>query len=325
MPYTENILTMTAGEALLVKRRVKIKSGTVTSPPEVIYADAGEQHIGVTVIAEATSGDLCTIRPINMPGTYEATASEALAIGAMLYGAANGKVADTSSGSSIGVALTAATADGDVIEMMQFAVLSSTAATVSIADSGGFTAATTTEAAIAELYQDVLSVQQFIGIPLDTLRESSTFDVGAVTANGGILASNTTPVLSAINGATDGCQRVTWVASNNDQVRFQTALPPDIDVASDVILHIRIASGGTTDAVGFTVDSFFNEGDTKVTDTTTTNQTATYAEKIATIASADVPAGAQTLTVGLTPVAHTTDTCNLTAIWIEYTAALKTS
>jgi hypothetical protein len=62
-----------------------------------------------------------------------------------------------------------------------------------------------------------------------------------------------------------------------------------------------------------------------VADTSETNQTATYAEKIATIAAADVPAGAQTLTVGLTPAAHTTDIMYLTALWIEYKKKLMTS
>ncbi len=324
MPYNDDPKTYKAGEALLVNRRVKVESGTVTDPPEVVYADAGEQHIGVTMIG-ADDGDMITVRPINYNGTYQVVAADAFAVGATLYGAADGKVSDTSSGTAIGIAITVASGDGIVAEMQQFVIASTTAANVSIADSGGFTTAATVEAAIQEIYQDILSVQQFINIPIMTLREATNFDVGAITANGGVLASDTTPVLSAINDATDGCQRVSWVASNNDQVIAQVALPPDLDVTADLVLHCRIASGGTTDAVGFTVDSFFNEGDTKVVDTTTTNQTATYAEKIATIAASDVPSGAQTLTIGLTPAAHTTDTCNLTALWLEYTAALKTS
>ena len=60
-------------------------------------------------------------------------------------------------------------------------------------------------------------------------------------------------------------------------------------------------------------------------DTSETNQTATWAEKIATIAAADVPSGAQTLTVGLTPAAHTTDIMYLSAVWIEYKKKIMTS
>ena len=73
------------------------------------------------------------------------------------------------------------------------------------------------------------------------------------------------------------------------------------------------------------IDSFFNEGDTKVIDTTTTNQTATWAEKIATIAAADIPAAAQTITLGFTPIAHGTDTMELSAAWLEYTKIILTS
>ena len=178
---------------------------------------------------------------------------------------------------------------------------------------------------MAEVGQDIKTTQAFIPISLTSLREASTFNVGNASANGGVLASDTTPILAAINGATDGCQMVTWAASNNDQVIFQVPLPPDLDDTADVVLHFRIKSGGTTNAVGFTVDSFFNEGDTKVVDTSETNQTTTWAEKIATIATADVPADAQTLTVGLTPAAHTTDTLNLSAVWVEYTRKLLTA
>lgn len=155
-----------------------------------------------------------------------------------------------------------------------------------------------------------------INVPLDSFKETSNFDVGAIAANGGVLASDTTPVRDAINAATDGCQRLLWASSNNDQITAQVVLPPDIDVAEDLTVHFRIASGGTTNAVGFTLGSYFNEDDTAVADTSGTNQTTTVTEVTATIAAADIPAGAKTLTFGLTPVAHTADTLQLTACWI---------
>ena len=323
MTWNTGSRTFTAGEALLEKRRVQIKAGTTTTPAEVEYAGLGAQHIGITV-ADAASGETVSVCLRTQAGTVEGVASEAFARGAVLYGAASGKIADTSSGSAIGVAIEAATADGDIVEWVQFAVLSTTAATVSIADSGGFTAQTTTEAALAEIYQHILSAQAFIGIPLNTLREATAFDVGNIAANGGVLASDTTPVLSAINDATDGCQRVLWAASNSDQVIFQTALPPDLNDAANIVVHVRAAMAGVTDTPTITVDSFFDEGDTKVVDATGAITGATYAEYTATIAAADFPAS-QTLTVGLTPGAHTTDTLAVTAVWIEYTRKVLTA
>lgn len=320
---TQHVITLTAGEALIKYSRVKIESGTTTTPPEVVYADQGEQAIG-EVQADVADGDLVAVR-IFAWESKEGIANDSFAIGATLYAHDDGEISDTSSGSSVGIALEAATAAGDIVEYLPFGVLSTTAATVSYADAGGQTTAATMEAVGAEIYTDILSAQHFVPIPINSWRESTNFDVGAIAANGGILASDTTPILEAINAATDGCQRITWAASNNDQIVTAIPLPPNLDVTADLVLHTRIASAGTTDAVGFTVDTFFNEGDTKVVDTSETNQTVTYAEKITTIAAADIPAGAQTITIGLTPVAHTTDIMYLTATWLEYTGTLLTS
>lgn len=323
--HNEGKKTFISGEALAAFRRVKLKSGTVTTPPEVVYADAGEDFIGVTEFATLINEDT-TIKLGNNSGTFEieCTISAAIARGTVLYGAADGKVSDASSGTAQGIAIEAA-AEGQVIEVAPWNVKSTTAGTVSIADAGGFTAQTTVEAALAEIYQSLISVQGFIPISLMSLREAATMAVANAAGNGGILASDTTPILQPINGATDGCQELVWAASNNDTVITQIALPPDLDDTADLVVHTRIRSGGTTNAVGFTVDTWFNEGDTKVVDTSETNQTNTWAEKIATISAADVPEGAQTLTLALTPVAHTTDTCQLSALWLEYKTKVKTT
>jgi len=177
----------------------------------------------------------------------------------------------------------------------------------------------------AELRTHLLSSQSFLPIGLHSLRKTTAMNVANAAGNGGVLANDTTPSLTAINGATDGCQHVLWGAGNIEQVAFQTPLPPDLDTSADINLHFRIASSDVNDAVGFTTRSFFNEGDTAVAGTSGTNQTATYAEVTATIAAADVPSGAQSLSVVLTPAAHTTDTMSLTALWIEYTKQLLTS
>jgi len=317
--------TFTAGEALIHKRRVKIKSGTTSSPPQVVYADSGEQHIGVTGNYNTASGDAVAIQPLNATGTYEYTANEAFAVNATLYGGDSGTVQDTSSGSAIALALEAATASGDIVEAIGFAVLSTTAATVSYADASGQTSAVTLEATNKEHYWQALTAQHLIPLPINTWRITSNFDVGNIVANGGVFGSDTVPILEAANAATDGVQRLNWASGEVLQIVTQAIIPPNIDITADIVFHCRIASESTTDAVGFTVDWFINEGDTKVVDTTTTNQTATYAEKIATLGNADIGAGSQTITIGLTPVAHTTDKMYCTAMWLEYTGVLLTS
>ena len=58
-----------------------------------------------------------------MPGNRIAVASEALAALAVIYGAADGKVSDTSTtAATVGVALEAATADGDQIEILLYGI-----------------------------------------------------------------------------------------------------------------------------------------------------------------------------------------------------------
>jgi len=314
--YNEGILTFQAGEDLAAHRRVKIESGTVTTPPEVVYADAGEQAIGVTELA-VSDGDNVAVKVNTFPGSIECVAADTFSIGATLYAAADGKVSDSSNGSAIGIAKEAATAAGDIVEFLGFGVLSTTAGTISVADAGSLITAATVEAALAEVFTHIQSAQRFIPIPLVTCMESDASNATALTGS-------TTPILDMANGDTDSGLILTWAASNSDAIIFQTPLPPDLDVASDLVVHFRAKMAGSTDTPTIASDAYVNEGDTKVEDVSAA-LSATYAEKTITIAAADIPAGAQTLTVELTPGAHTTDILYLSAIWVEYTGITLTS
>lgn len=160
----------------------------------------------------------------------------------------------------------------------------------------------------------------FIPVSLSTVRELSSGSFINAAGNGGLLASDTTPILTTINGDTDGAWRLAWAASNVDPIGFQVPLPPDLDEASVVEIHLRAYMAGATDTPVISADSYFDEGDTKVEDDSPALN-ATPTERIISIAAADVPAGAQTLSVELTPGAHGTDILYVTAIWVEYTRA----
>ncbi len=115
----------TTGEALATRRRVKLSGATI------IYADAGEDAIGVTEYAIA-NGVVGAVRMINDSGTFEVTAAGIISAAAAIYGAADGKVSATPSGPIIGHAIEAATADNDQIEVILYAVPTTYVRTASV-------------------------------------------------------------------------------------------------------------------------------------------------------------------------------------------------
>jgi len=121
MSIVEGLRTFTAGVALAEGERVVITAGSTTTPPEVSLAPVGatSDFIGYVEYAAAV-GEPVTIRPRTMDGTKKAVASAAIGVGAVVYGSANGRVSTTASGSPIGLAVEAATAAGDIIEIIEY-------------------------------------------------------------------------------------------------------------------------------------------------------------------------------------------------------------
>lgn len=140
-------------------------------------------------------------------------------------------------------------------------------------------------------------------------------DVGAITANGGLLASDTTPAIEGVT--TTETQQISWVASNSDIIAAQFALPAEFDGTRDVILELWVSSG-TTNAATFTVETSWNGG-TLVSDTCTDGAlSATVHKTSCTISAADIPDSPSYVTLMLTPAAHTTNAINLFSARILY-------
>jgi hypothetical protein len=255
MPTVEKIKTFTAGEDLAAHRRVKIDSAASSADPaEVIYADAGEDFIGVTEWS-ALDGELIAVKLCTGPGTFEVecTVDSAIALGTVLYGAADGKLSDASSGSAQGVNIEPGTiASTAVIEVVLWNVKATTAATVSIADTGAFTAAATVEAALAEIYQHLLSTQAIIPLPLGAFTEQD----GTALAD----FSNGTSNTPGWN-AGDESFGIRWNNSGTpDPIATSFPIPPDLDATADVIVHVLAAKVGATigDAVTWLIEAFNN-------------------------------------------------------------------
>lgn len=105
------VKTYTATAALEPYIRVKLDAG------EVVVAGLNEVAIGVTLARVAAAG-LVPVRLLNAFGTCWMTAAAAITSGAAVFGAALGKIDDTGVGPAIGYAEEAATAAGDIIEVL---------------------------------------------------------------------------------------------------------------------------------------------------------------------------------------------------------------
>lgn len=321
--WNEGVATFTANGALGARVRVKLTSASTTDPPQVEIAGAGEQHIGYTKYAVAT-GALVAVEGREGSFIKEVVSAEAFAVGATLYAAAAGQVKDTSQGSAIGIAVEAATASGEIVQMIDFGVLSTTAATVSVADAGAFTAQADVEAALQEIYQHLQSVQSQIQVPIFAFAEASGVAL-AQFAN----AADPTPGLSLDNLKALG---IRW---NNhatpDPVGCVVAMPQDLDDTADIVLHLLASKSGATlgDAVTFTCQAFFQTvGDLHDADVdaggasgamTGDAAAKTVQEVTLAIAAANVPASPSCLTLTIQPTDGTlgTDDVTLHAVWIE--------
>jgi len=110
--YSNPLPTFTSGEALEADRFVKFSTTTV------IYADAGDEPIGITTVAVATATPVAVV-PINAAGVVRATAGAAVAAGAAIYTANDGKVSSSAVGRRIGTnGVTASSADGGKLSVM---------------------------------------------------------------------------------------------------------------------------------------------------------------------------------------------------------------
>ncbi len=120
MTWNNGPLTRTAGTGgVNGQRLVKLASGTV------IYctASATDDPIGATLY-DAIAGDPVGVKTLNNPGSLELEAAEVIALGADIFAGASGKATalPTAAGTyrRVGKALSAATADGDVIEALPY-------------------------------------------------------------------------------------------------------------------------------------------------------------------------------------------------------------
>jgi hypothetical protein len=329
MSFTDKNKTFLANGALVAYRRVKVSAGTVTSPPQVEYAGAGDYAVGVT-LAAAASGESVPVKLLNDGGTFQVEANGAIVEGADLYGTANGRVDDAGTGTVQFVALEAASGAGAVIECSLHPYLATAAGSVSIVDAGGIITGATVEAALAEIMVGFKTAQY------------------CINPDGPITLETGAPTLVFANGAADGFTQLTnkevvlrW---NNHATPTKMAarfiIPPDLDPAADIVVHflgaLVKAGGALVDSPTMTCEAYFAAaGAAMLADANCggvsgeflTAATDTYQEKTRAIALADIPAVASVLTLIFNPTDGElgTDDFVLAGVWLEVTRKCLTS
>ena len=319
--WNEGTKTFTAGEDLEARRRVKIKALTTSTPPEVEYADAGEDWIGVTEYA-VLEGEQIAVKLNNAPGTFEieCVVDSEIARGTVLYGAADGKVSDASSGSAQGIAMETGVDDA-IIEVATWNVKSTTAATVSILDSGEFTDAATVEAALAEIYKNLVTAQATIPIPLGAITEEdgTPLTKQATTVAGYEQLSDKETVITIPIGCTQG-----------EALGFSVPVPQDLDDSADVVVHVLAGKGGALDELTLDCEVYpCAAGDTAnddIQDTAAQALTEAASELAFTCGADGVLAAPGTLSVVLTLGGENDgDAVYIYGAWIEYTKKILTA
>lgn len=195
---------------------------------------------------------------------------------------------------------------------------------IGYSDPSSKTTAATVATALDALFVDRLSTSRgCVPIPLSSWRiVSSAGDVGDTTANGGVMSSNTDPILSG--EATINSWVITWAANSVVPIGVQIPLPPDLDDTGDAYLEVS-AFSGTTNAASFALASSW-DGGSEVTDAFDDSGTksATRHLLVCTIDKGDIPSGATHVTFRLTPPAHSTNAINLAMSRLRYTPKLVT-
>lgn len=207
------------------------------------------------------------------------------------------------------------------------------ASKIGLQDAGTFTAAATVEAALAEIYQGLLSAQATYPIPMGAAWYEVDGTALAAFADG----ASTTPGLALDNSEAAG---IRWNNNANpDPICTSLPLPQDLDESADVVVHVLASKSGATlaDAVTFDVGAFFqtvgalHDADADAGGTSgamTGDATAkTVQEVTLTIANADVPASPSVLTLTMQPTDGLLDTDDVTVhgVHLEYTKKLLTS
>lgn len=206
------------------------------------------------------------------------------------------------------------------------------ASLIGIEDAGGFTSAADVEAALAELYQALISVQGTVDIPIQTF-----VDVAGTQLTTFADGASDQPGIELTESEGFGIRWNNHAAPLAVMSSFR--IPADADITANMTVHVIAAKVGATvgDAVTWDIACFGQVvGATYIADAdfggtssamTGDATTKTIQDETLTLALADLPAVNSNVTMTLKPTAGTlgTDDVIVFAVRVNYTKKLLTS
>jgi len=101
-------------------RCIRVKLSATAN--QVTVAGVTDQEAGTLSAATFNAGDACDVILRTAQGTQQLVAAGAITVNSVVYTAASGKISSTQATGAIaiGVALTAASASGDIVEVLRY-------------------------------------------------------------------------------------------------------------------------------------------------------------------------------------------------------------
>lgn len=206
--------TFSAGAALVQNRLVVLSSGVLQ------YADAYTTAIGTLEDTTFASGDVVAVRLLPGEGTFKMMASAAITSGAYVYQTASGKIDDVGF-IPVGIALEAASADGDIIEVLPSRMIPDNVASVAAAGSAQGDAAAVTaginSVSAADGTKGVILPGAKAGLVIEVYNEHATNGLKVYPATGDDINDGTTNAAITMEGKGiarfTGLDTTTWAAS----------------------------------------------------------------------------------------------------------------
>jgi hypothetical protein len=224
--------TFTAGGALAIYRRVRLSGG------KLAYAGASDtDSVGITANPAFASGDKIAVTLCSAQGTMKMVAAGTFAAGVGLYAAAAGEV-DDSGTVLIGLSLEAATAIGDIVEVIP--VTSNTPATFA-------RSVLTQDAAVP---YSVPLTRLGVTATLAALGTAAGTPAGALGITAGSFGTNSPLLVGEAANAN----------AKTDYARFLFTLPAEYDPGQAVTLRVAAKRTGALQ-VGGTVDASVYKSD----------------------------------------------------------------